>query len=42
MGIELVLLGYIDGMLSALEVQSSIVEEITASQKDDTKVQRLR
>jgi len=42
MGIEPVLPGYIDGMLSALEVQHSIIEEITVSQKDDTKLERLR
>jgi len=42
MCIKLVLPGYIDGMVSALEVQPSIIEEITASQKEDTKVERLR
>jgi len=42
MGIELVLLRYIDGMLSALEVQPSIIEEIMTNQKDDTKLDRLR
>ena len=37
--IELVLPKYIDGILSALEVQPSIIEEIMASQKDETKVE---
>jgi len=42
MGIELVLPGYIDGLLSALEVQHLIIEEIKASENDDAKLEKLR
>lgn len=42
MGIELVLPGYIDGLLLALEVHSSIIEEIKTSRKDDAKLEKLR
>jgi len=42
MGIELVLPGYTNGLLTALEVQSSIIEEIKESQKDDAKLEKLR
>jgi len=42
MGIELVLLGYIDGLLIALEVHPSIAEEIEVSQKDYTKLEKFR
>ena len=42
MGIKLVLLGHIGGLLSALEVQHSIIEEINTSQKEDAKLKKLR
>ena len=42
MGIELVLSGCTDELLTALEVQPSIVEEIKASQKNDVKLEKLR
>jgi len=42
MGIELVLPGYIDGLLIALEVQPSIIEKIKASRKDDAMLEKLR
>ena len=38
MDIKLVLWGLTDGLLSALEVQPSIVEEIKSSQEDDAKL----
>ena len=41
-GIELVLQGYTDGLITALEVQPSIIEEIMASQKDNAKLEKLR
>jgi len=37
-----VLLGCIDGLLSALEVQPSVIEEIKAGQKHDAKVEKFR
>jgi len=42
MGIELVLPGNTNGLLTALEVQPFIIEEIKASQKDDAKLEKLR
>ena len=42
MAIELVLPGCIDGLLMALEVQPSLIEEIKASQKEDAKLERIR
>jgi len=41
MGIEVVLQGLTDGLLSSLEVQPSIVKDIKVSQKDDAKLERL-
>jgi len=41
-GIELVLPGYIEGLIATLEVQPSILEEIKASQKEDAKLEKLR
>ena len=42
MVIELVLSGNRNGLLIALEVQPSIIEEIKASQKDNAKFEKLR
>jgi len=42
MGIGLVPSGYTEGLLTALEVQLSIVEEIKASQNGDAKLVKLR
>ena len=42
MAIELVFPGCMDGLLMALEVQPSLIEEIKASQKDDAKLERIR
>ena len=42
MGIELVLPRLAYRLLSALEVQPSIIEDIWASQKDDAKLEKLR
>jgi len=42
MGIELASPRCIDGLLSALKVQHSIIEEIRTNQKDDAKLERLR
>ena len=42
MGIELVLFGYTYGLLTALEVEPSIIEEIKASENDDAKLEKLR
>lgn len=42
MGIELILPGLTDGLLSTLEVQPLIAEEIKARQKDDALLEKLR
>ena len=42
MGVELELPGPMDGLLTVLEVQPSIIEEIKASQKDDAKLEKLK
>ena len=42
MGIKLVQPRYTDGLLTVLEVQPFIIEEIKASQKDDAEVEKLR
>ena len=41
-GIELVLLGFTEGLLLALELQPSIIEEIGVSQVDDAKLETFR
>jgi len=42
MGIELVLSGYTNGLLTALEVQPFTIEEIKASEKNDAKLEKPR
>jgi len=42
MGTEFVLPGYVDRLLSALEVQPSTIKETEASQKDDAELEKLR
>ena len=42
MGIKLVQPRYTDGLLTVLEVQPFIIEEIKTSQKDDAKLERIR
>jgi len=41
MGIEFVMNGPTNWLLSTLEVQPSVLEEIQASQKDDAKLEKL-
>ena len=42
LGVELVSHGSTCALLSALEVQSSLLEEIKVNQKEDVKLQRIR